>query len=86
MRKEVFIEFFEFLADDHGAVVSWGMGNGKTPVHFNSTPVVLMESFTYGKCLNLSMLLLCLCCAITSSLQSAAQLRSQACGFLKFVP
>lgn len=39
--------------------VSWGMGYGKTPVHFSSAAVVLRESFTYGKCFNLPMLLLC---------------------------
>jgi len=44
-----------------------GDGNGKT-VHFNSAPVVLAESFTYGRCLNLPMLLLYLCDAVPSTL------------------
>lgn len=50
------------------------MGKGKTPVHFSSAPVVLMESFTYGKCLNLPVLFLCLCDGITSTLQYCAGL------------
>lgn len=33
------------------------------------TPVVLMESLTYGKCLNLPAPLLCLCDAITGTLE-----------------